>query len=41
MFVAFLIVLSAVCYWDIQYNYGKFSDGARSMGNAIFNSMRP
>jgi hypothetical protein len=40
MFVPFLIAFSAVYYWDAQYNHGKLSDGARSMGNAIVHSMR-
>jgi hypothetical protein len=40
MFVAFVIVLSTVCYWDAEYNYGKLFDGAHSMGNAILHSMR-
>jgi hypothetical protein len=39
MFVAFLIFLSAAYYWDVEYNYGKLSDGARSMASAIVHSM--
>ena len=39
MFVAFLIVLSAVYYWDAEYNYGKLFDGARSMGRSIVHSV--
>jgi hypothetical protein len=40
MLVPFLIAFSALYYWDAEYNYGKLSDGARSMGNAIVQSMR-
>ena len=40
MFVAFLIFLSVAYYWDAEYNYGKLSDGVRSMANAMMHSMR-
>lgn len=40
IFVPFLIAFSAIFCWDAEYNYGKLSDGARSMGNAIVHSMR-
>jgi hypothetical protein len=39
MFVAFLIVLAAVYFWDREYNYGKLSDGLLSMGRSMSHSM--
>ncbi len=39
MLVAFLIFVAATYVWDAEYNYGKLSDGVRSMGGAIVHSM--
>jgi hypothetical protein len=35
IFVALLIVLSVLYFWDIEYNHGTLSDGLRSMGRSI------
>ncbi len=37
--VAFLIFVATTYVWDAEYNYGKLSDGVRSMGGAIVHSM--
>jgi hypothetical protein len=39
MLMAFLIFLSVAYYWDTNYNYGKLSDGVRSMGRSISHGM--
>jgi hypothetical protein len=39
IFVAFLIVLSVLYYWDVNYNNGKLSDGLISMERSIVHSM--
>jgi hypothetical protein len=39
IFVAILIALAAVYFWDVEYNNGVFSDGLRSMGRSIYHSM--
>ena len=38
-FVAALIVLSVLYYWDANYNNGKLLDGLQSMGRQIYHSM--
>jgi hypothetical protein len=38
-FVAFLIVLSVIYFWDDEYNGGKLFDGLRNMGRDISRSM--
>ena len=40
MLLAFLIVLGVVCVWDVNYNNGILSDGARSMLRDIARSIR-
>jgi hypothetical protein len=39
IFVATLIVLAVVYFWDDQYNNGKLSDGLRSMGRSMSHSI--
>jgi hypothetical protein len=39
MFVAFLIVLSVVYFWDVEYNNGTLSDGLRKMGRSMSHNM--
>jgi hypothetical protein len=39
IFVASLIVLSALYYWDDNYNNGKYPAGLRSMGRSISHNM--
>ena len=39
VFVAALIVLSVLYYWDAEYNNGTLVDGLRSMGRSISHSM--
>ena len=41
MFGAFLIVVAVLYFWDAEYNNGKLTDGARSMGRSIVHSMAP
>jgi hypothetical protein len=41
MFGAFLIVIAVIYFWDAEYNNGKLTDGARSMGRSIVHSMAP
>jgi hypothetical protein len=38
MLTAFLIVIAAIYFWDVEYNNGTLSDGARSMGRSIAHS---
>ena len=40
MLMVFLIVLGAVYIWDVNYNNGILSDGARSMLRDIDRSIR-
>ena len=40
MLMAFLITLGAVYIWDVNYNNGVLSDGARSMLRDIDRSIR-
>jgi hypothetical protein len=39
MFVAFLVVLTVVCFWDIEYNNGVLTGGLRAMGRSISHHM--
>ena len=39
VFVASLIVLSVLYFWDKDYNNGKLLDGLDSMQRDIFHSM--
>jgi hypothetical protein len=39
IFVASLIVLAVLYFWDKDYNNGKLLDGLDSMGRAISRSM--
>jgi hypothetical protein len=39
IFIASLVVLSVLYYWDSAYNYGKLFDGVRGMGRSISHSM--
>jgi hypothetical protein len=41
VFVASLIVLSVLYFWDQSYNNGALSDGLRSMGRSIAHSIAP
>jgi hypothetical protein len=38
IFVAFLVALSVLYFWDAEYNYGKLFDGVQSMGRQISHS---
>ena len=40
MLIAFLIALGVVYIWDVNYNNGALSDGARSMLRDIDRSIR-
>lgn len=40
MFLAFLIVLGAIYFWDANYNNGIFMDGAKRMLRDIEHSFR-
>jgi hypothetical protein len=40
MLMVFLIVLGTVYIWDVNYNNGVLSDGARSMLRDIDRSIR-
>ena len=39
IFVAFLVVLAVVYYWDANYNNGKLSDGVIRMERSMSHSM--
>jgi hypothetical protein len=39
IFVALLIVLSILYFWDVEYNHGTLSDGLRNMGRSIFHGV--
>jgi hypothetical protein len=39
IFVAFLIILAVLYFWDIEYNRGTLSDGLRAMGGSILHSV--
>ena len=39
IFVAFLIVLAVLYFWDVEYNHGTLSDGLRAMGRSILHSV--
>jgi hypothetical protein len=39
IFLAILIALAAVYFWDVEYNNGVLSDGVRSMGRSIAHSV--
>ena len=39
MFGAFLIVIAVIYFWDAEYNNGRLTDGARSMGRSMVHSM--
>ncbi len=41
IFIAFLIVLAVLYFWDDQYNNGALWDGLRSMGRSIAHNMAP
>ena len=41
MFGAFLIVIAVLYFWDAEYNNGRLTDGARSMGRSIVHNMAP
>jgi hypothetical protein len=36
IFVAFLIVLAALYYWDVNYNHGMLSDGVIAWNDRCF-----
>jgi hypothetical protein len=40
MLVAFLIVVGVLYIWDVNYNHGVLTDGARSMLREIEHSFR-
>jgi hypothetical protein len=37
--VAFLIVLAAIYYWDVNYNQSTLSDGVVRMERSMFHHM--
>ena len=39
VFLASLVVLSVLYFWDKEYNSGRLWDGLDSMGRAIAHSM--
>jgi len=39
VFVASLIILSALYFWDREYNHGRLLDGLDGMRRAISHSM--
>ncbi len=39
IFVAALIVLAVLYFWDADYNNGALSDGLRNLGRSIFHGM--
>jgi len=39
IFVAFLIGLAALYYWDVNYNNGRLSDGLISMERSMLHHM--
>ena len=39
IFIAILIALAAVYFWDVEYNNGVLTDGLRRMGQSIAHSM--
>jgi hypothetical protein len=40
MLVPFLIALGVLCAWDVNYNHGVLTDGAKSMPRDIEHSWR-
>jgi hypothetical protein len=41
IFGAFLISIAIIYFWDAEYNNGRLSDAARSMGRSMAHSMSP
>jgi len=39
IFVASLIAVSVLYFWDANYNNGRFLDGFQSMGRSITHNM--
>jgi hypothetical protein len=39
IFVAFLIILAVLYFWDVEYNRGTLSDGLGAMGRSILHSV--
>jgi hypothetical protein len=39
IFVAFLIILAVLYFWDVEYNHGTLSDGLSAMGRSILHSV--
>jgi hypothetical protein len=39
IFVAFLIALAALYFWDVNYNHGTLSDGVIRMESAVLHHM--
>jgi hypothetical protein len=39
IFVALLVVLAVLYFWDVEYNNGALSDGLVRMGRSIVHSM--
>jgi hypothetical protein len=39
IFVAFLIILAVLYFWDVEYNHGTLSDGLLAMGRSILHSV--
>jgi hypothetical protein len=39
IFVALLIALSVLYFWDVEYNHGTLSDGLIRMEQSMFHSM--
>jgi len=39
IFLAILIALAVVYFFDAEYNHGKLFDGIQSMGRSILHSM--
>jgi hypothetical protein len=39
IFVASLIVLAVLYFWDVNYNHGTLSDGVIRMERSIFHNM--
>jgi hypothetical protein len=39
IFVALLVVLAVLYFWDVNYNHGTLSDGLIRMERSMFHSM--
>jgi hypothetical protein len=40
IFVALLVVLAVLYFWDVEYNRGTLSDGLIGMGRSVLHGMR-